>query len=253
MNGFENRTDAARAYDIPPCGVAQSVEQGAVSTTVAGSSPAPAAQSAADWTAAIARNKRPKFTIERASIAAFYEVHQEYKLFLLPRYKAPRVLDLGANYGVFSWSVCLQWPDATVIAYEAHPDTARDLRNNMEGLPVDVHHAAITGDGRAVKLYEGARNRLCCSVRTDLNDQDLECGWEVPGVSAKDLPACDILKCDVEGLEVEILESYPHMATLRALLVECHTELDMRKVAAIAGAAGLTLLSQESNTLRFCR
>lgn len=235
------------------CGVPQSAEESAVSRTVAGSTPAPAAvQTWADRAAAISRNKRPKFTIERDSIAAFYEVHQEYALHTLPTYKAPRVLDLGANAGVFSWMVFQHWPDATVTAYEPHPDTYRALLGNTDGMAVEVINAAVTREAGTVKLYEGRRNRLCCST-LDLGDQDVECSWEVAAVAAVTLPPCDVLKVDTEGAEVDILETYQHLATVKCVLVECHSAELHQKVVAILSCNGLTALDQRSNTVRFVR
>lgn len=201
---------------------------------------------------AIARHQRPVFSIERASLAAFYEVAHEYDLKSLPTYKAPVVLDIGANAGVFAWMALATWPDASILCYEPHPDTFDLLRKNMEGLNVKVFKAAVARDGGSSHLYEGARNRMCCAL-SDMEDQDMEVSWPVSVTSASSLPPCDVLKCDTEGTEIEIFESYPHLGSLKAVLVECHGDEPLNKVLAICLANGLTLLDRRMNTWRFIR
>ena len=192
------------------------------------------------------------FTIERASIAAFYEVAQEYDLQSLPAYKAPRILDLGANFGVFSWMALQVWPGASSRAYEPNPVTFKHLVANTAWMSVDCVRAAVTRSTGHIRLNDGARNSLCCSV-IDRGDQDMAHGWDVETVAAADLPPCDVLKCDTEGTEVDVFETYPHLATVKCALVECHSEEAHRKVVAILSCNGLTALDQRANTVRFVR
>ena len=201
---------------------------------------------------AIARNQRPVFTIERASLAGFYEVAVEYDLKSLPTYKAPRVLDLGANVGIFAWLSLAFWPDAMVRCYEPHPDTHRNLVKNMVDLPVLVTRAAIGREAGSVKLYEGSRNRMCCSTK-DLGDQDMEVSWDAEVFAASELPHCDVLKVDVEGCEVDVFEGYAHLETVKCALVECHNQDSVRKVTAICRGNGLNLLDRRLDVLRFIR
>lgn len=192
------------------------------------------------------------FTIERASIAAFYEVQREYDLGSLPTYKEPRILDLGANFGVFSWMALQVWPGASSRAYEPNPVTFDHLVRNTAFMKIDPVRAAVTRSKGHIRLNDGARNSLCCST-VDRGDQDMEHGWIVETVAAADLPPCDVLKCDTEGTEVDVFETYPHLAGVKCVLVECHSDEALRKVRAIVTGNGLHFLDRRENTLRFVR
>jgi len=192
------------------------------------------------------------FTIERDSLPSVFEVAQEYDLRSLPTYKEPRILDLGANFGVFSWMALQVWPGASSRAYEPNPVTFDHLVRNTAFMKVDPVRAAVTRSKGHIRLNDGARNSLCCST-VDRGDQDMEHGWIVETVAALDLPPCDILKCDTAGTEVDVFETYPHLAGVKCVLVECHSDEAFRKVQAICTANGLLLLDRRDNTLRFVR
>lgn len=200
--------------------------------------------------------------IPRSSLWNVLEVAVEYDFASLPTLLQPKVLDIGANMGVFAIACCQLFPGARVMSFEPHPETFQHLKHNVSGMPVEVHNQAVIGwqrsDPKDVVLHEGKRTRLCCSL-FDVGDQDMTTAIPVATMLAADLPPCDVLKLDTEGAEVEILESYRHLGSVKALLCEAHgktpeaLEQQIKTIAGFAHKAGLTLKDHRANTLRFVR
>ena len=139
-------------------------------------------------------------------------------------------------------------------AYEPNPEMCKLLRENMRGLPVEIHEVAlgdpITGDHPRI-LHGGIGNPGCCSLY-DVGEQTAE-GIEVQLMDSSTLPVCDVMKIDTEGSDVEILEGYLHIDKLKVLLVEYHRSEDAVKIRALAECNGLTYLDCRTQTLRFAR
>jgi FkbM family methyltransferase len=125
--------------------------------------------------------------------------------------EALTVLDIGANAGAFALWAALRWPGCRVHCYEPHPLTFAMLCGNVGGNPaVTCHNAAVypldgdraplwaryPGDGEAALVVEAARTFL------QLQPGEIA---DVPIVRPGELPACDIVKLDVEGAEAAIL------------------------------------------------
>ena len=206
----------------------------------------------------------PIFRCPRSALVVFPQVFVEYGFESLPDLPdGATILDLGANVGAFSWSALRRYPRAKVIAYEPHPITCEMLRGNMGDL-VEVHEAAVVHPKttETARLFEGINANTECSLRDDVRwphvSQDLTKSTEVKLIDAADLPACDLLKCDTEGSEVEILTGYKHLAGVQVLLVECHAvggdlKGQQEKVVQIAAAAGLHPIDLRGTTIRFAR
>lgn len=202
------------------------------------------------------KREEPMVRIPRASLWSVVEVALEYRLYELPSYAEPVVLDIGANVGIFAINAAQRWPGAKVWSYEPHPVSFRLLGDNTDGLDVMCRQAAVMGDPAPVTtvLHEGARNRLCCST-IDRGDQDMTPGaaLTVPAQPAALLEPCDVLKVDTEGVEVAILTAYPHLRRVKALLVEVHAQADVEPIKKLAQDAGLLLVNSVQHTLRFVR
>jgi FkbM family methyltransferase len=139
---------------------------------------------------------------------------------------APRVLDLGANVGVFS--VCLRWlrPAASVLAVEPDPDNLRLLRENTASLGPErfrILDAAV--GGRPGEALLGGNTS---DGRRILQDGDVAVNM-VPLADLLREPV-DLLKMDIEGSEVAALKSAGEaLRRVERAVVEYHL---------YAGAAG---------------
>jgi FkbM family methyltransferase len=139
---------------------------------------------------------------------------------------APRVLDCGANIGLASLWIKRQYGSARVTAFEADPAIAeilaRNLARNGAG-DVDVVPAAVWREGGQVAFrQEGSDSGAIDGVAADTRGTALS----VPAVRLRDVVAAeaiDLLKLDIEGAELAVLEDLEDaLAGVRALHVEVH-------------------------------
>lgn len=140
-----------------------------------------------------------------------------------------RVVDIGANVGVFAlWASHL---GASVTAYEPGPETYQFLASNVQGRDVRPVHAAVVGDGveeDTVTLYlHGDRSTRNTLVGHEIGTgQPLSDHAEVPAARISDVlnAPCDLLKIDCEGGEFGILRgaSPDTLRQTRRVVLEFH-------------------------------
>lgn len=134
--------------------------------------------------------------------------------------KKPFILDIGANVGAFTRWAKYRWPDSIIYAYEPLPDCIPYLIKNTSDLSgVFVNHCAVGRVAGTKTLYYGTDNRGMSSF--DKSEYTRETGVEVNVKGAFNLPKADIVKCDTEGAEVEILECLQFKPDV--VLVEYHS------------------------------
>jgi FkbM family methyltransferase len=140
--------------------------------------------------------------------------------------RAPTILDVGANIGLFGVFALDRWPGAQITAFEPDPDNLRVLRRTVDANDVGerwrvVESAVSNAPGelrfvpglRAEAHLAGAGERGAITVPTvDLYER------QGSGV--------DLVKMDIEGGEWAILAD-PRLSTLRTsvLRLEWHTLL----------------------------
>lgn len=122
------------------------------------------------------------------------------------------IVDAGANIGMATLWFARHEPSSRIIAIEPSPEAAAAAERTIEanGLPnVDLHRAALTSDGRPVRLTRST-DRPASPVATVLQtDEAGDDAIDVASVRLSDLltdePTIDLLKLDVEGSEHEIV------------------------------------------------
>jgi FkbM family methyltransferase len=134
-------------------------------------------------------------------VAGEYEPPAELSSRLEPR-RVRRVVDVGANVGVFTTWARERWPLATVLAAEPAPDNLRVLRRVVRGdRAVELVAAAVgTADGE-IGFVDG-RGAGSHVARTELQEETTT----VPMVDFVPLfEGADLVKMDIEGAEWPIL------------------------------------------------
>lgn len=137
----------------------------------------------------------------------------------------PRVVDVGANIGLFSAFVLARYPDARIDAFEPDPDSARLLRRSLGAFEADgrlvLHEACATTRDGTIRFAHGLHQ--FSHVAHEPGDVAIE----VPAVDAFSfLRDADFAKIDIEGGEWELLAD-PRMADYgpRSLVMEYHPRL----------------------------
>jgi len=155
-----------------------------------------------------------------ASIAA-------HTVFLPPlRDRRPQVLDLGANQGEFAtWAA--ETLNAEVYAVEALPELAASLAANPRFTTL---HAAVGGQPGTTLIFRSPTR--CASAC--LNDRNPANGVAVPAVTLGELLErwelhhVDLVKIDVEGSELAILQTTPAsvLQSIGQITCEFHDFID---------------------------
>jgi FkbM family methyltransferase len=151
------------------------------------------------------------------------------------------ILDIGANVGSFSLWANLRWPQSTIHAYEPHPETFSLLTSNVEALNnVTCYNAAVspTEEKRALffSRYAGdGESGLVTYLEKTFEQFPPEETFTVPVLHPEQLPACDILKIDVEGAEAAILGNID-LSNVSVILLEYQNRENQLRIKALLEA-----------------
>lgn len=176
-----------------------------------------------------------------------YEFPQAVLAVLGTRGPELRVVDLGANIGLFGAWVLTRFPKASIVALEADPEN------------VAVHEAALAANeraqswrliGAAAGTRPGTDRFVSGAFAVSHVARDSEESIEIPVEDVfAHLGEVDLLKIDIEGSEWELLADprFPEIAA-RVVVLEYHTEGcpadDPAKAAArLLRAAGFELFA----------
>lgn len=141
--------------------------------------------------------------------------------------RPPRILDLGANIGLFGAFALGRWPGARVIAVEPDPSNREIHALTVAANPTADWHlegaAAATADGQVPFAVGNFNASAVIEERAPGSEQ----AQLVPAIDVLPLMAdADLIKMDIEGSEWALLED-PRFAELRptALVLEHHSHL----------------------------
>lgn len=138
---------------------------------------------------------------------------------LLTSLAEPRVLDLGANIGLFGAFVLRHYPRATITSFEPDPWNFQVLERCVR---LNEAHARWTIVEKCVGIADGERH-LVAGKHADSHVTD-DGGISVPCVDVfPHMNSCDLVKMDIEGSEWPILAD-PRFADAKCsiIVVEWH-------------------------------
>jgi FkbM family methyltransferase len=155
------------------------------------------------------------------------------EMFVLEEYKLPddfrpsTIVDLGSNVGISVLYFKARYPDARVIAVEAHPEAFARLARNTEHLEgVDLVQAAVADREGTLPMYVGGESWAATVNPGGGRDNVVE----VPAttldrvIGEHGLDSIDLLKMDIEGSEIAVLRSAEAPRQARMMVFEFHQE-----------------------------
>jgi FkbM family methyltransferase len=154
------------------------------------------------------------------------------------------ILDCGSNIGISILYFAQRYPDATIVGFEADPVKARLLAKNVEqnGLSgrVTVVPKAVGGTAGTAEFHYDASDpgSLTSSLLRAHRDSRTV---EVTALSDYVGDGTDILKLDIEGSELDVLEELADTGAIdqvRQILVEVHHNVTEDRLL-LSGVTGL--------------
>jgi FkbM family methyltransferase len=132
------------------------------------------------------------------------------------------VLDIGANIGAFALRAHQEWPNAKVFCYEPMPFNVVRLRQNVDQEWCTVEPSAVRAKAGTSDIFIGdmfVTGGFARGARQTDQTVRVNC------VAVSSLPACDLVKIDTEGSEVEILQSLD-LRNTKVIMLEHHCTRD---------------------------
>lgn len=171
-----------------------------------------------------------------AVVALFEEIFINNDYFFTATSQHPLIIDGGSNIGLsvlfFKWL----YPASTIIAFEADDETFRILHRNIEAnnlRGVQSYNAAIAGIEGTIDFYYQA-DRPGAHVNTMLKEKGLTISKKANAVLLSKFlqEEVDLLKLDIEGAEMTVLEDLAKSGKLkqvREIIIEYHHHIDPRR------------------------
>ncbi len=164
----------------------------------------------------------------------------------------PRVLDLGANTGMFTRWAVKRWPGCDVVAYEPCPSnfvllnrTVSELLKPEEAERVLTKRFAVAGHACRAPLQAGEFN--CGEWSLVMPPVAGRETVEVDVIAATDLPRGDVLKLDVEGCEVACLAALQmagRLTEFSVVVMETHNDEWITPIKLNMKKSGFTLVGE---------
>lgn len=152
------------------------------------------------------------------------------------------VFDVGANCGATSVHFARHYPDAQIHSFEPGSEARAFLeRNAAERANMQVHPIGLSSVDEVVPLYKGDGDIGMGSVfRRTVNLADSEpVQLRVGGgfAAERGISRIDVLKVDVEGCEIGVLEGLADLLpTVKVLYVEYDSRQSRREIDAMLDA-----------------
>ena len=126
----------------------------------------------------------------------------------------PTVLDLGANIGAYTYWILNKIPNAYVIAFEPIRETAEYYIKNMQESGAAMWSYCIVNAAvhptkeKEIDIFLSKINSGMNSLDKNLTNTEDAQTYKARVCHPDFLPNCDILKMDIEGSELPVLEAY---------------------------------------------
>jgi FkbM family methyltransferase len=150
-----------------------------------------------------------------------------------------RIIDVGAGWGAFAvWALARWGKEIELDCYEPNVDAVPFLIKNTIGYKVNVHQKAVTTESSAI-LTQGID-------WGGLQTHPTGTGRAVQVIHPDDLPPCDVLKSDAEGIEPELFANYKYLSSVKIAIYEWHGQPHRAILAEICKGAGLQCVREDN-------
>lgn len=131
-------------------------------------------------------------------------------------------IDVGANVGLFSSTMerfQRIYPNLEIHAFEANPDTFQRLKKTAAGTRIILYNNAISSEEKNLEFVQGAVSHVF-AVKEKANAYHYK-NSQIVTVAAKRLDSFEfsgndlVIKIDVEGHELEVLEGSQKLLALK--------------------------------------
>ena len=180
--------------------------------------------------------------IPKNELARVKEIFQqnEYSVLNHCSFEGKRtIINVGANVGLFSLYMKMNYPDSKIFAFEPVPSTFELLKLNTLNLAdINIFPFALFDEEKIETIQLHVDNSGANTIKVqDQYKSHFESNVEIllkkagKVLSELNINKIDILKIDTEGCEVEILESLQSfLPETDYVLVQYHSEADQRKI-----------------------
>jgi len=159
--------------------------------------------------------------------------------------------DIGANIGFFALlgAHLVGLADGHVYAFEPTPDNAAEIRSNVElnGLPnvtvIDKAAGAAAGTGQLQVVDDQSWSKLVETGEHPLTERVMDI--EIVAVDELDLRPPTVVKIDVEGFELPVLEGMRRTIAEHAPVIICELHDTHREFAAFMRDVGYRVVNLE--------
>jgi FkbM family methyltransferase len=172
--------------------------------------------------------------VVRVRVSAYADLEVLREIFLDREYdlagdiSPPVILDLGSNVGLSIAFFHARYPQAVILGFEPDPEAFHILLANTRDIrAVRVLNIAVGGNDGRRRFFAARDNWVSSLLDTDPSAQpiDVECRRLDTVVAEAGLDEIGLLKLDVEGAEVEILEGSSRLDDVNAVVGEFHLDL----------------------------
>jgi FkbM family methyltransferase len=143
----------------------------------------------------------------------------------LLRDEARVIVDLGANIGITALSLAARFPQARLVCVEPLPENADLLKHNMRCLETRavVIEAAVSDRSGFIDLAIAEEHYNASLVRSSGKVLRVQAVTMDEIMNQTGITSIDVLKMDIEGAELMILEGRPRwLDRVKVLLAELH-------------------------------
>jgi FkbM family methyltransferase len=163
------------------------------------------------------------------------------------------IVDLGSHIGFSVLFFRSRFPDARILAVEPQPESAAVLRRNVASLGnVEVLERAVAPEDGVVRFFEAEQPWQSSLLRGPASANEIQVRALTLDqlLSQAGVAAVDLLKVDIEGVEVEVLRGSEAVKSARCILIELHPSAEGDEVGALRSALPGFVVDTSGPTVR---